>query len=160
MTSLSFSPLLNSILQLFQRKSPTDDYNCIYYLYGNDIMHDVNNRLFTNFLGDIGEFHNWLQPRLIKFFETFGNNFCTKDKRKNRRRTYEYERIVKKKLCNRKAFKIKIARNLKADICSVGCDEKFGGQSAGREEKRRILLLNSIKHHIYRKFQINRPYSP
>lgn len=142
----TFKDLSNSILSLFEKNSSSAYmYNCINVLGGTVAMMELNYIVIELFIGDIGNFYEWLKPKLYKFFENYN---------------YVYESVVKSKSCKRIAFKRKMMKELYLDISAFISDGNFVGKYTDTEKNRLILFFNCIKNYIYRLFLINIHCSP
>lgn len=152
---LNFDDLFYSILSLFE-KSHGDTYHCVYLLGGTVAMKDVHEGIITSFIGDIGEFYDWLKPKLEIFYNDFQEHFHTDDERKNRRRRFVYESIVKLKACKRDTFKRNMMKDLMLDILAFDVvDGAYVGEYTDTIANRRMLFYNCIENYINRLFLIN-----
>lgn len=159
----SFEILSKSILSLFELEPIYDRY------YMCEKILDADDKYFfigsltrlTSFIGEIDDFHKWLQPKLNDFFEDFDKHFFTTNDRMNRRRLIAYDSIIKFKLCKRLPFKKQMMRELDLDIESFikYAEEVYGDytyfEEAGAEEDRRLLFFSCIKNYVHRLFFIS-----
>lgn len=156
METLSFKDLLNSILSLFESTADGYSYKGIVLLNKTPGGMEIYERAINLCIGGITDFHDYLKPKLVEFFTDFDKTFFfTQSERKNHRRFYRYESIVKSKLCRRDSFKRKMMKELFPDIALINKYESFDTQ-----ENRRILFLNCIKNYVHRLFLIDVYYYP
>lgn len=151
---LSFTDLSNAILSMFEKNG--HHFNFAEILGGTVAMMDIHEYDFTSFIGNIEDFHDWLKPKLDQFFKGFYSRyFCTLNPRKNRRRQFIYQTVVKSKSCKKITFKRKMMNELNLDRISFLNEGKYDGDFTDTEENRRILFLNCIINYVYRLFLIN-----
>lgn len=158
-----FTELSKSILSLFEG---TESFsNWAELLGGDDEMKEISDNCMNSFVGDIDEFHDWLELKLDEFFKTFYKDyFYTSDERWNKRRQMIYDRVlVGSKMCKRLTFKRKMVNELNLDIIAFykhDGDGGYFGEHAQTEGGRQILVLNCIKNYIFRLFLINQNCTP
>lgn len=157
MDTLSFKDLSDSILSLFEtNKEYGYAYNCVLLLDLNQVWMEAREHSIIQAIGELKDFHDWLEPRLEEFFTDFGvKYFCTPDKRMNQRRYYAYKNIVKNKSCKRKLFKRRMMKEFYLDITSFRRDGDFVGEYTQTEASRRILFFAGIKNYVFRLFLID-----
>lgn len=156
-----FDILLNTILGLFTPKPPNCLYECVAILGGTVAHIDIMDTNIKSAIGNLSNFRAWMQPQLTDFFEGLSEFFHTENKRVNERRRYSYQDLIIQKKCKLLSFKKKFAKEVYLDMLSI-LGPEFGiyCENTDTLEKRRIIVLNNIKNHVYRLFLINEYCTP
>lgn len=155
MEAKSFTILKESVLSLFE-----NDPIGYHYKYLDFLPLGVSGEWLTNQIGSITCFHDLLKIELNRFFENFNEYFETSDCRMKTRREFEYERLIKRKLCRRGPFKRNLFDFIIQDLKS--CFDLQTGEITDEYKvvaARQKVAFASIENYIFRAFFILECYS-
>lgn len=156
-STLDFTIMYESILDLFKAKSVDGCYDCAIVQSGNQLNLINNHCAYENLIGggDMRTFHDLLENELHEFFENIVVFFGKNDERTQKRRMMEYDRLITRKLCKRAPFRRNLMIFLDGELASCyNSVERAFLEKYQDVTTRQKMIAASIKNYIYRTFYI------
>lgn len=150
----SFKELKTVILELFEKRKG-HSYGWVKALGGYAFTKKENLTYITEFIGDLNNFRDWLEPKLDEFFKTFyARHFRTSNEKMNHRRHSTYGDIVDDKICQTAEFKRAMVTDLDHDRYAFLMGN-YADDTECTQEGRRLVFFKSIRNYIHRLFVTN-----